>query len=222
MNCRMLEFQYVPKQELLLKRLGLDADSDEAEEFLELLAAVAPLAKPVAAVGIAKVETGVPAPGIVIGGVEFHGTALYDNVAEADVVWPYVATCGRRVYDFVAGMDDPFERFWAEEVMEDALDAALEGVAGHFADTVYGGKTTQLSPGSLEGWPLEEQAPLFRLLGEGADRCGVTLTDSLVMLPNKSVSGIRFPSEHDYVSCSHCPRLGCQKRKAEYLPPPPA
>ena len=48
------------------------------------------------------------------------------------------------------------------------------------------------------------------------ERLGVRLTDSLLMIPSKSVSGIRFPTEQTFASCQLCPRAGCPSRQAPY------
>ena len=47
---------------------------------------------------------------------------------------------------------------------------------------------------------------------------GVRLTDSFVMLPMKSVSGVYFPTEHTFASCQLCPRDDCPGRSAPYDP----
>ena len=73
-----------------------------------------------------------------------------------------------------------------------------------------------MSPGSLEDWPIQEQLPLFALLGEAPAAIGVRLTESLLMLPGKSVSGIFFPSASTFFSCRLCPRERCEGRKARY------
>ena len=75
-----------------------------------------------------------------------------------------------------------------------------------------------MSPGSLEDWPIEQQAPLFEMLGDVEDLIGVKLNDSLLMLPAKSISGIYFPTEVSFFSCQLCPRERCESRKATYDP----
>ena len=73
-----------------------------------------------------------------------------------------------------------------------------------------------MSPGSLENWPIEEQRPLFDLLENVQDAIGVELTENLLMLPGKTVSGIYFPTEISFFSCQLCPRKECMGRKAAY------
>lgn len=208
---------YVPDRERLVKKAGMEIDSDEAEEFLELLDNVAAHAKPKAFMTSASVQLG-EAPALRLNNIDFSGTILFDNIKEVSEVWPYTATCGVEMYDFVMAIPDPFERFWGEIVLEDALMTADKALQAAFARDIYGEKTAAIAPGSLPEWPLEQQVPLFRLLGDGAKKAGVTLTDTLLMLPNKSVSGIRFPNEHGYVSCRLCPRNACPNRRAEYEP----
>jgi hypothetical protein len=45
---------------------------------------------------------------------------------------------------------------------------------------------------------------------------GVVLTDSFLMIPNKSVSGIRFQTETDFRSCQVCRREVCPSRSAPF------
>jgi len=73
-----------------------------------------------------------------------------------------------------------------------------------------------MAPGSLPNWPIEQQKPLFELFGDVQATIGVKLTDSLLMLPAKSVSGIYFPTETSFFSCQLCPRERCDSRKAKY------
>jgi hypothetical protein len=75
-----------------------------------------------------------------------------------------------------------------------------------------------MSPGSLEDWPIQEQAALFNLLGDTESELGVRLSDSLLMIPRKSISGIFFPAEGSFESCRLCPRRNCQGRRAAHDP----
>ncbi len=59
-------------------------------------------------------------------------------------------------------------------------------------------------------------ATLFALLGDVRSAIGVELTDSLLMVPRKSVSGILFVAEETFASCQLCPRQDCPNRRAPY------
>ena len=75
---------------------------------------------------------------------------------------------------------------------------------------------SSLNPGSLKEWPITGQVPLFELLGGVTEDIGVVLSDSLLMSPVKSVSGIMFQSEEAYENCQLCPRENCPGRRAPY------
>jgi hypothetical protein len=77
-----------------------------------------------------------------------------------------------------------------------------------------------MNPGSadVEVWPIEQQAVLFRLLGDVETEIGVVLSDHMLMMPNKSVSGVFFPSHSGWVSCEACTRQGCVGRRAPFNP----
>ena len=75
-----------------------------------------------------------------------------------------------------------------------------------------------MNPGSLADWPLEQQAELFEVLGDVRGAVGVELTESCLMIPIKSVSGIRFSTEVQFENCQLCPRDVCPGRRAPYDP----
>jgi hypothetical protein len=73
-----------------------------------------------------------------------------------------------------------------------------------------------MNPGSLKDWPISGQRVLFKLLGNPENSIGVQLLDSMLMIPNQTVSGIRFESESDFSSCELCPRENCSHRRVPY------
>ena len=73
-----------------------------------------------------------------------------------------------------------------------------------------------MSPGSLESWPISQQVPLFELLGEAVAASGVQLTDSMLMIPTKSVSGIIFQTDDTFESCMLCQKDNCPNQRAPY------
>jgi len=77
--------------------------------------------------------------------------------------------------------------------------------------------TIRLSPGYCD-WLLEEQRKIFSLLD--SDKAGVELTDSCLMKPRKSISGIFgiMPSTNrkiypPYNPCSECEKVDCIARR---------
>jgi hypothetical protein len=80
------------------------------------------------------------------------------------------------------------------------------------------GTTLRFSPGYCD-WPLTEQKKLFRLF-ESHD-LNVTLTDSCLMQPCKSISGLfgvipfqAHTSAAPFNPCSDCGRKGCSMRRS--------
>lgn len=155
--------------------------------------------------------------GVSIEGVRLTSRVLRVNLAEARRVFLYLATCGRELDDWAHSLDDMLYQFWAEEIKAMALARATEAVFQAIAERFRPGKTATMNPGSLEDWPLSEQRPFFRLLQQ-ADAIGVTLSDSCLMSPNKSVSGLRFQTEDRFESCQLCPMPDCPGRRARYDP----
>lgn len=89
--------------------------------------------------------------------------------------------------------------------MEESLQESIDKLGWHH--------TNRFSPGYC-GWHVSQQQRLFPLF-EG-NTCGVTLTDSSLMLPIKSVSGIIGIGpdvRHLDYTCGLCDYQQCYKRK---------
>ena len=111
---------------------------------------------------------------------------------------------------------DVLENFYLDTIGNIALKAVRNHLNQHLQAKFALEKLSFMAPGSLSDWPIEEQTPLFKLLGDVEAHIGVKLTPSLLMLPAKSVSGVFFPTETSFQSCQLCPRKRCESRKARY------
>ncbi len=73
--------------------------------------------------------------------------------------------------------------------------------------------TNRYSPGYC-GWEIKEQEKLFSLLPDHF--CGISLTDSMLMKPIKSVSGIIGIGKeviYDHYTCNYCKDINCLYRR---------
>ncbi|MCL2000823.1 MAG: hypothetical protein FWG74_05260 [Planctomycetes bacterium] len=208
-----------PDVDALGRELLLEPDSDDMAELAQLVAA-APDQPPGAA--CLRVDAHSPPDSddlIYLGGVAFRSALLREQLEGQSEAYPYLATCGRPLYDWARRIADPFHRYWAEALLAQALQAAIEALNARFAESMFGGKVASMNPGSLKEWPISQQEPLFRLLAEPAKALGMGLTESWLIEPNKSVSGVWFANEHGYVNCLLCPRENCPNRRAPYDAP---
>lgn len=155
---------------------------------------------------------------VVLDGVRFNSRVLRVNLDGAHRVFPYVATCGTELWDWANALDDTLQRYWADAINEMAVRVALQALDDHLAERYRPGQLSRMNPGSLGDWPIREQRALFKLLGDPHEVIGVQLLKSCLMVPNKSVSGIQFPTEEGFVNCQLCPREDCPGRRAPYDP----
>ena len=201
----------------LFARLGVEPGNDLGAELDALVSDAERVGRPRVMYRAAGIDGRGDAE-TVIDGVPFASRVLAVNLAPAERVFPCVLSCGPELQAWSEGIDDPLAGFWAETIKEFSLVSATERFLAHVEETFHVGATSIMHPGSLEDWPLREQAPLFRLLGAVAGAIGVTLSESFVMLPTKSVSGILFPTDSAFSSCQLCPRDVCPNRRAPYDP----
>ena len=99
-----------------------------------------------------------------------------------------------------------------------ALKTALDCLRKHISDNYMPGRLSTMNPGSLEDWPIKQQKELFSVFDDTMNTVGVTLSDSYLMTPVKSVSGILFPAKINFESCRLCSREECSERRTPFDP----
>ena len=196
-------------------RLRFDPARAGFESLDELIALAQGLIRPRAVYKVAY--TGAKGERTVeVAGVMFESSILRKNLEAANKVFPYIITVGPELERAASAQGDLLKQYYLEELANIALESAAGRLGGQL-ETRYGvSGLANMSPGSLEDWPITEQTKLFSIFGDTERLVGVSLTDSMLMLPRKSVSGILFPSEEGFVACQLCEREHCSSRKAAY------
>ncbi len=201
----------------LAELLRIRPGSRNHAEFLTVLEEARETAAPKAAFAVASADV-IGEDAVDIGSVRFTSPILHANLKRAGVVYPFVATCGTELEEWARGKKGTLLSFWADSIMLTALGCAVSRLDAYIKERAGSEKLSSMNPGSLPDWPIEQQEPLFALLGDAARTIGVSLTDRMVIKPLKSVSGILFVSEEGFVNCGLCPREGCPSRRAVYDP----
>ncbi|MCX7704901.1 MAG: vitamin B12 dependent methionine synthase [bacterium] len=199
----------------LLEQLKI-MDSQDVSEFKRILDIAKKIAKPKAI----YVEGFIEERGndfIIVNGVKFVSRTLSKNLADVDRVFPYIATCGAEL-DSIGFPDDLLKEYWWDSIKAYYLNIARNGLMDYIKTRFSLKKTSTMVPGGGEYglWPIEQQKELFSLFGDVESLIGVKLTNTYLMMPNKSVSGFLFPTERDYSGCRVCRRKNCPGRSAEF------
>ncbi len=203
------------------RRLGAMLEDDEDRETLAgMLEEASAVADP-KAVFVKKLITELGEDNVRLGEHIFTSSLVREKLGKSEFVLVYTATCGTELDEWSKKYaDDPFKQYFADVIKEQYLFAVIMRMRNEAKEKYYPDMDiSSLPPGSLPEWPISEQKEVFGLLGECADRVGVTLTDSYLMIPSKSASGIFFSSDSHFESCSMCKRAHCQGRRAPYKGP---
>ncbi|MEE9599448.1 MAG: hypothetical protein V3V66_03210 [Anaerolineales bacterium] len=209
------QIEFNPSPGRLFKKLRIKKGSKQEELVRILVKEISSIARPKAMYTITGIDE-INETGVVLGGIPMESRVMRVNLSEVHRVFPYIATSGEELYDWTRSKDDMLEKYYADEISQMALRTAGDTLLAHLKDTFQLGKTASMNPGSLEDWPLAAQTSLFKLLGDPEQAIGVKLLESMLMVPNHSVSGIRFVSESDFSNCELCPRGNCSHRRSPY------
>lgn len=155
---------------------------------------------------------------IEIDGIEFKSGILVGNLENSERVFPYIVTAGRELEEIDTPKSDMMRVFLTDAMKEIVLEKADGFFESYLVEKYALGMMSHMNPGSLNDWPVSQQKLLFGLFGDVEDLIGVRLTQSYLMDPIKTVSGIYFPTEIRFESCMLCTRGPCPKRKSPYNP----
>jgi hypothetical protein len=197
----------------IAKRLHV-TEEDDLKIVCELFEKAKSVAKPKALYKVAyvdKIEDSI----VVLDGVEFKSKILAQQIGNVHRVFAYVVTCGREVEEWSHSESDYILSLWADTIKEAFLIEARIFFVSYIKEKYGLSKLSFINPGSgdVDTWPIAEQVPLFSLIGDVTETCGVVLKESFLLIPIKSISGLVFPSDREFVNCSLCHRENCPGRK---------
>ncbi len=202
----------------IIKSLKLRKVNSQIEEMVrELVKTATPIARPKAVYKVSYVDRK-EGNSLEIDGVQFTSRVLRINLDKLNRVFPYVVTCGRELDTIKTPAGDLMWSFCLDTIKIAVLRDAINYLSDYLKKRYALGKTSRMNPGSLEDWPITEQARLFSLFGDVENIIGVRLSASSLMQPLKSTSGIYFDAEVTFESCQLCPRENCPGRRAVYDP----
>jgi len=210
-----IPFELDEKQ--LIEEVHIRPASHDMDEFEGLLNLARRTGKPKATYTEAYVELS-GADVVLLNGIRFNSPMLYTNLSTVERVFPFVATCGHEMDLLTWEEDNLLKQYWWDTIKASLLMSAYQYLHQYLQNKYLLRKTAIMSPGSgdVEVWPIEQQRELFQLLGNVQVQIGVVLTESYLMIPNKTISGIYFPTEKDFRTCQVCHRENCPSRSAEF------
>lgn len=200
--------------EEIRKRLNMNIGGDwpHVKTLIEI---AQPLIKPMAVYKASYIESKLE-NAVVIDGIRLTSCVLRKQIDNERQVFPYVVSIGDQLEDKIRNCNNILDQYYLDIIGNVALSTVRKYLERNLRNKYALNCLSSMSPGSLEDWPIEEQKPLFSILGDVETSIGVRLTENLFMIPIKSVSGIYFHTEIPFYSCQLCPRKDCTSRKADF------
>lgn len=161
---------------------------------------------------------------VVADGLEFKvGKTIAEELIGSDKLVFFVCTAGKMISEKSTALlhgDDPVLGYVYDAMGSEIVEALNEKILQFLREEARkeGLKiTNSYSPGYCH-WNVADQHKLFAILG--GKPCGVSLTDSSLMYPVKSISGVfgvgKDVAFHDY-QCSLCSLKNCMYREMHTL-----
>lgn len=187
----------------------VEPDTSAYEELEEALPLIRQHAAPRAIIRWANVER-IDGDKTTIESVTFRSRVVADKLRETPRVFLSVVTAGDGLEHSGEFADDPFLNMYNGAL----LGHAYTYLIGYMREQFGFDGTSMLNPGSLPDWPIENNFPLFDMIGD-VDEIGVTLNEAGYIKPWNSGSHIHF-SGNGYQNCSLCKKYDCVGRRARF------
>jgi hypothetical protein len=201
----------------VLARLKVTRDAEFADDVAAVVERASQAARPKAIYEIAYVE-GRNGDAIRLAGQTFTSRVLCANLASVERVFFYIVTCGHELDELGVPATDFIGQYALDTAKEMALHAAAKALAGHLERRHGLTRYASMNPGAGDAdvWPIQQQRELFAVFGDVRALLGVTLLDTFLMLPNKTISGLYYPTAIDFKTCQLCHRPDCPNRRAVF------
>lgn len=157
---------------------------------------------------------------ITAGGIEFKmGKTIYNELLGSENLAFYICTAGKTISEKSSALlkgDDPALGYIYDLLGSAITEAVADSIQQHISNEVqlYGQKITNRYSAGYCNWSVAEQHKLFSFFGDFSS--GVRLTNSALMYPVKSTSGIigigKEVKYRDY-QCTLCKSIDCVYRK---------
>ncbi len=168
---------------------------------------------------LSPLGTMVEPDGLVIHGLRFQtGRLIASLVSTADRFAVLVATAGPALDDWTKSLltqGDPLAAYLVDGLGTVVAEQAAEWLEDKVSDWAesHGLSVTRMYGPGYCGWDVQEQHRLFSLLPPGF--CGITLNESALMSPVKSISGViglGEGAERKAHGCAICDLSNCFRR----------
>ena len=201
-----------------LKVGQLERIADKIDDMDKRLEECKQLIKPVAIYTYTKIKQ-VSKEGLLIEENRFlKSSKLAEQLSCSTEIAPYIITIGSDLEKRVTSIStDKILDSW---ILDNLGTYALRTFGKHIQARIRnekGWKISRFNPGSTPTWTLEEQEKIFGIFSKEVvqEKIGVQLTDTFMMIPRKSVSGVMGQAISDYHNCMEC-RLTCEYRQKPY------
>lgn len=129
---------------------------------------------------------------IVINGTQFESPTLCLKLRKYKKVFVFVVTSGMELYEWSNTIKDILENYWANMINQVIVISALKELENVIKYEFKIDHLDKISPGFVKDWSISEQSKLFELMEGATESIGVKLTESSLMIPAKSLSGIFY------------------------------
>lgn len=211
---------------MLYEQMGYGAetvpDSATLEELTKMEQEVAAMLRPRYCFFATRGEADVRSATLTVGDTVLHTSPIImGQLRRAEAYAMFVATAGEEFEEFQRRLmaDGDMVRVYIADalgsVIAERCADKMEEALQQQIDKLGWRHTNRFSPGYC-GWHVREQQLLFSLFPGKNPPCGVRLTESSLMIPIKSVSGIiglGKEARHLPYKCAFCNFKDCYKRR---------
>lgn len=153
---------------------------------------------------------------VLVNGQRLSSRVLAKQLEGAKSIYIFLASCGREIADYHKSIEDPLDHYIIDQMAYLGYLRAVELLEEELTNTYGIKKYNSLAPGSTPDWSIEEVNTIFALTDGGREEIGLSVLESGMIDPVKSLSGLIIETDKAFNSCQICQRLNCPTRKNDF------
>lgn len=210
-----INYDFEINMELLLKLLNVNEISPVAKKAFKVAELAKNKVKPKFIIKEFKLGE-IGNDFIEINSQRFHSRVIPKQLKNAKTAFIFIATCGTEILEYASSVTNMFDNYLLDQIAYLGFLTAMDDIQDYLLNNFDIKKYISLGPGSIPDWNLKEVNKIFKLIGDDYKKIGVSVLESGMINPVKSVSGIIFETDDTFHSCIICKMANCPNRKAEF------
>ncbi|MDO4287702.1 MAG: hypothetical protein Q4C55_00815 [Eubacterium sp.] len=178
-----------------LERIHVQKESRRTQKILAIVEAARPHMRPVALYRCSELQI-VDDAVFTVEGVPFNSQEILKVLKGYSQVYPNIVSCGIELENYCKARSNILEQYITMELCNYGCELARKAMFIHMTEAYGLEHKIEMFPGEQE-WSLQQGIQIFKIFGEEAQACGLTISDRGIPTPSRTAYGFVLGDDNE-------------------------